>query len=120
MFKIMKPKNGEIKMDEYINSLVLAYFKSNQDDYSFHTLAKMLGLTVENLEEYIDNHIKNGNLKYINNMLKLTSTGRLAIMNDSVDYFDFEEDSIRIDAIDSASAWPVDKPYLPEKFTSKL
>ncbi len=107
-------------MDEYINLLVLAYFKNNQDDYSYLKLSRMLGLTIANLEKYIDENIENRNLQITNDMLQLTPKGRLLLMNKSIDSLDFTEEAIESDFINPLNAWALDRPYVPEKFTSKL
>lgn len=107
-------------MNDYLSLLILAYFKKNQEGYSFLNLSRMLGISLELLEELIESHIDNGYLGYVNNMLSLLPNGRLLIMNKAVDSLDFSEENIEVDIIDSSNAWPLDRPYVPEKFTSKL
>jgi hypothetical protein len=80
----------------------------------------MLGLTIANLKNYIDENIENKNLQIINDMLQLTPKGRLLLMNNSIDALDFTDEAIEPDLINPLKAWSLDKPYVPEKFTAKL
>jgi predicted transcriptional regulator len=106
-------------MDEYVKLLILAYFKINQEEYSFRDLAKMLGTTFERLDVSIESLMNTGKLEYKDHLLRLTQKGRLTIMNKGVDYFNFDEKSIPT-RIDPSKAVSNDQPYVPERFLSKL
>lgn len=108
-------------MDKHIQMMLMAYFKENKNTYSLSFLVKIYGITFERLTIIIEQLIREKCLEYNeNNMLSLTPKGRLMLLNTSYDYYSAYDSQLPIGIIDPQKAWPIDKPYIPDKFTSKL
>ncbi len=107
-------------MDNYLKLMILAYFKEKQDHYSIYDVMRTLGISISKLDSLLDELIENDLLKYDANILGLTKKGRLQLVNKSIDYYKYSEPDIRYERIDKNSAWSINKPYVPEKFLTKL
>lgn len=106
-------------MDNYLKSLILAYFKQAQC-YSISAIARMLGTSMRKTMDLIDELLDEGNLIYQDSLLHLSTAGRLQIQNYDVDYLIFDNTEFQIPKVNPEEAWPKDKIYIPENFLRKL
>lgn len=106
-------------MDEYLTLLVLAYFRQRKT-YSVVELAKTLGISMEKTIEIIDSLIERDNLAYSENRLQLTTSGRLRLQNQCVDFYSFDNKSLEIPKVDIKEAWSFDRIYIPNGFQKKV
>ena len=74
--------NGkEIKMDEYIVSLVLNYFKIVDKKYELRVLRRLMGFMQKKMEDILDYLIDNKYLAYVDFRLKLTQKGLIYLIS---------------------------------------
>lgn len=106
-------------MTEYIKLLILAFFKQ-KNTYSITELAKVFGLSVEEILGVIDSLVKEEYLTYKNDLLHLTASGRLMLQNHSEDFYCFDQKAIDIPKVDINKAWCIDQIYIPEGFQRKV
>lgn len=108
-------------MDEFVQELILAYFKERKEQYSFQELAICLGISQNATTEHIQALITSGELEYKDSLLRLTLAGRTRIQNSAMDYFRFtqEEKSNLISDVNISEAWPIERVYIPKSFSRK-
>lgn len=108
-------------MNDFFKGYILAYFKDRNNDYSFHDLAKSLGISIEKIDEVITSLVQEEDLAYNEkHTLNLTAKGRMMILNCKEDYVKPPNNILLYNIIEPDSAWPIDRAYVPETFTSKL
>lgn len=109
-------------MDEFVQELILAYFKERKEQYSFQELAMFFGISQNAATEYIQSLISLGELEYSDSLLRLTLKGRTRIQNSSVDYFRFNQEEVsNINSdVNVQEAWPIDRVYIPKSFSRKV
>ena len=105
-------------MDDFRTNLILAYFKEKGNNYSYLELANLLGVGTNRLEGILDILIEQKMLLFNElRMLQLTEKGRLSLLNNQVDYYKFDNVTEELVFKDP---WPIDRPYFPKKFLSKI
>lgn len=108
-------------MNDFQRGYILSYFKDHPHNYSFHFLAENLGISIAEIDDLISSLIADAQLEYNHsNMLELTPKGRLAIMNEQVDYFSFKDTAIEMRFVNPQAAVSTNDIYIPEDFVSKL
>jgi len=109
-------------MDNFIQELILAYFKVKKSQYSFREIAEHLGISLNATTECIQTLISQDELEYADSLLRLTLKGRTRIQNSAVDYltFDQAEANYQISDVDMNEAWPIDQVYIPKRFSRKV
>lgn len=108
-------------MNDFHQGFILAYFKENAKEYSFRALAQSLGVPISLIDDYVEALIREGLLEYNpNKMLSLTPKGRLKILNQQIDFLQFNNSKINTKFINPKKAIPIDSVYIPENFISKL
>lgn len=106
-------------MNDYISDLILLYFSKSNGYYSIQELSKILGLPILVIDEYVDIHIRNGDLVYENNVLTLNMNSK-KIKKLNLAFNDKDIKEIELVEIEPNIAWPLDKAYFPKKFTKKI
>ena len=106
-------------MDDYLELLILAYFKQSRS-YSISSITSMLGTSLRKTSDLIDGLLEKKYLIYTDGLLQLSDVGRLQIQNHDVDYLHFDSDEFRVPKVNPSEAWPKDRIYIPEKFLCKL
>lgn len=109
-------------MDEFLQELILAYFKAKNSQYSFKEIAALLGISQSVTIEYIQELMALGELEYRDSLLCLTLKGRTRIQNTALDYFTFDQDQTdyMISDVNMNEAWPIDRVYIPKHFSRKV
>ena len=108
-------------MNDFQRGYILAYFKDHQQEYSFHVLAKNLGISMSNIDDLISELIEENQLAYNrDHLLSLPPQGRLTILNSQADFLSFDESSTARRMITPETALPLDQIYIPDGFMSKL
>ena len=106
-------------MDEYLSLLILAYFKE-QKSYTIGSISKLLGISSARTLSILETLIERGCLQYEENLLCLSTTGRLTLQNHHEDVYSFDNQTIEIPKVDISSAWSIDQIYVPDGFLKKL
>ena len=105
-------------MEEYVELLVLVYFRDHTEEYSFSELREMIGVSLKQLDEIIDRMICEKKLIYEDSMLRISFGGRIMLMDSSMeDYRIVNEEEINSRLL--KANWPIDKPYFVSKFSKK-
>jgi len=108
-------------MNDFCKGYILSYFKDHQQEYSFHEIAKGLGMPVLKIDELVEELISAKMLVYNSeNMLVLTPEGRIAIMNEQIDYYPFDHIRSERSMIHPEKALPLTEIHIPDRFISKL
>lgn len=108
-------------MNEFYKGYILAYFKEHKNEYSFQTIAEKLGRPISEIDDHIESLIQEGLLQYDDNhMLRLSSKGRLSILNKTIDFYGFENNTTPMKFINPESALSAEIIYIPKNFISKL
>lgn len=103
---------------EYIELLILSYFKNHSEEYSLQKLRSLLGISFSQLDEIIDEMISNGLLIYDDFILRISFEGRIKLMKSSMErYEQVSEIEIREQLL--KEPWPIDKPYMVKRFSRK-
>jgi hypothetical protein len=103
-------------MDEYNKLLILAYFKEFHENYSLQEIKKYLGVTNGYFDNLISQLIDDEFLVYKDYLITLSLKGRTYLINKNMEWYSFDENLI--DNVDG-DKWPLDKPYVPKKFSKK-
>ena len=108
-------------MNDFCKGYILSYFKDHQQEYSFHEIAKGLGKPVLKIDELVEELISEKMLIYNSeNMLVLTPEGRVAILNEQIDYYPFDRIKNERNIIHPEKALSLTEIYIPDRFLSKL
>lgn len=102
-------------MDEYVILLILAYFKNYGQNYSLNDLKSSIGVSLWQLDEYIDSLIEEG-LLVINDdkLLALSLRGRLKLASSDMEYYEYADSSECLD-----NRWPLEKAFPVKGFSKK-
>ena len=92
-------------MIEYVELLILAYFREYGARYSASDLANKLGVTLDLLNSYLEEMLEKKELCIKENMISISKEGRL-ILDDSAM---FESESYLING--GKEKWPKEKVY---------
>lgn len=104
-------------MDNYVEGLVLAYFKQFSQEYSLYDLKDKIGISMGLLNEILDSLFRRGLLEYRDNLIGLSKSGRIALSNSELDGYFFDEEEY-LEKEDSTK-WPLDKVYAVHSFSKK-
>lgn len=104
-------------MDNYVEALVLAYFKQFSRDYSLYDLKDKIGISMGLLNEILDSLFRRGLLEYRDNLIGLSKRGRITLSNSELDGYFFDEEEY-LEKEDSTK-WPLDKVYVVHGFSKK-
>ncbi len=106
-------------MTEYQRTLFLIYFK-DCSEVDFHELNLLLGLNGNVFDQLIREMIDDEYIAYDNYKLRITDKGiRYLISKDQI-YSQLENDDFILRNISPNDAFPMDKPYVPKNFLSKV
>ena len=72
-------------MEEYIELLVLTYFRDHTEEYSLSELREMIGVSLKQLDEIIDRMICEKKLIYEDSMLRISFDGRIMLIDSSME-----------------------------------
>ena len=103
-------------MDEYIELLILAYFREFHKEYDLTDLKNKIGISYTMLDEYLSKLVDEQKLKYIDNLLRITKEGRIALMNSELESYSYSQE---LEQIYSSEKWSLDKIYCVHKFGDK-
>lgn len=109
-------------MDDFLKGIILAYFKSHKNEYSFAALAALLGISLSRMDDIIEGLLQEEMLEYNkSHMLSLSPKGRLAILNQKVDSITFSDNiRFRYSKINPDAAIPIDQIYVPPNFLERV
>lgn len=96
-------------MNEYVELLILAYFREYMARYSASDLAYKLGVTLDLLNSYIEELLENKELCINENMISISKKGRLVLANSDMENYSFDSESYLIN--DGKEKWPKEKVY---------
>lgn len=102
-------------VDEYMELLILAYFKQYGQNYSIFDLKEKIGVSLAMLNTILDNMIEKDILCINNNLLVITQSGRMFLGNSEMETYSFLEDNFQV--INNIEKWPIDKVYPIQGFT---
>jgi len=102
-------------VNEYVELLILAYFREYRTSYSVSDLAYKLGLTIELLNSYIEELLEKKELCIKENMISISKGGRLALENSDMENYSFDSESYLIDGV--KEKWPIEKVYPVHSFS---
>ena len=108
-------------MDNFIKEYIMAYLQENSYLYSFCDLANSLGISIDVIDDRVEELIKDGFLEYNEDtMLSVTELGQLSIRDKMGRFISDTCPPKTGRIIDPETAWPFDKIYVPINFLSKL
>jgi len=107
-------------MMEYCKLLSLSYFKEYGNRYILSELMKILGISSEQLDLQISELIEDRYIEYKNNMLTITDKGELTLISSNMDGYKDQDNEFIMLRVNQSEVWPIDKPYVPKKFLSKI
>jgi predicted methyltransferase len=102
-------------VDEYIELLILVYFKEYGQNYSIFDLKEKIGVSLAMLNNVLDNMLEIGILCINNNLLEITQSGRVLLGNSEMETYSFCEDNFPISY--NIEKWPIDKVYPIQGFS---
>ena len=77
-------------MDEYIELLILSYFREYKEEYSLTDLKENLGVSFSMLDEFLGQLITEKKLIYSDNMLQLTEKGLIVLLTSRMKNYYFQ------------------------------
>ena len=102
--------------DNYIELLILAYFKQYNSRYDLTNLKDEIGLSFKLLDEYIDKLIIEKKLEYKHYLLSLTVTGRVYLANSKMENYSFNAD---VEKMHSKEKLSLDTIYCIDEFSKQ-
>jgi len=103
-------------MDEYVELLILAYFKEFHENYDLTVLKEKVGLSYGMLDEYLNELIDNNKIEYRNNLLVITQLGRLSLAKSKLENYSYTSD---LDKIYSNDSFDLETIYCVHEFSNK-
>ncbi len=85
-------------MNEYVELLILAYFREYSTRYTASDLAYKLGVTIELLNSYLEELLEKKELCIKENMISISKEGRLVLENSDMENYSFDSESYLIDS----------------------
>jgi len=107
-------------MDMYRCCLIMLYFKQNGQNYSRSELAKVLGLSANMLETFIQYLLDEQMIHFEEYFFKVTIKGERAIREQGLGHFQSGNNIYFSLKINPSEAWAFDKVYLPKGFLKKV
>ena len=105
-------------IEEYVELLILAYFRNHVDEYSLSELRHSIGISFAQLEDMLERMIVEKKLIYEESMLRISFAGRLWLMNSPMEeYYEAKEGELENSVL--KEAWPLDKPFYVRNFSKK-
>ena len=101
-------------MNNYIELLILAYFKQFQEQYSFGDISRKIGLSELQVSDYISRLVGFKQLIYEDSLLQLTIEGINRLADSSLANYQFDVD---IKTLFEGDRWPVTRIYCPHEFS---
>lgn len=102
-------------VDEYIELLILAYFKQYGQNYSIYDLKEKIGVSLVMLNTMLDNMIEKNILCISNNLLAITQSGRMFLASSEMETYSYLEDDFQVTY--NIEKWPTDKVYPIQGFS---
>lgn len=102
-------------MNEFVELLILAYFREYKTRYSASDLAYKLGVTLDLLNSYIEELLEKEELFINRNMILISKKGRLVLDNSDMENYSFDSESYLIDGV--KEKWPKEKVYPIHSFS---
>lgn len=96
-------------MIEYVELLILAYFREYGTRYSASDLANKLGVTLDLLNSYLEEMLERKELCIKENMISISKEGRLILDDSAMENYSFESESYLINV--GKERWPKEKVY---------
>lgn len=96
-------------MDDYLELLILAYFREVGEEYSLYELKEIIGVSIKQIEEMVDALLDEKLLMYQNYLLTLSIKGRNKLANSEMENYSFKSDNYII--MNKRERWPLEKPY---------
>lgn len=103
-------------MSDFIQLIILAYFKEYKSNYSIVDLSNRIGCSIGKTMEYLENLINKELLIYESDLLRLTLKGRITIFENSMDNYSFEQNTLNGDRIENLT---VEQVYCPHEFSKE-
>lgn len=104
-------------MDNYVECLVLAYFKQFGQEYSLYDLKDKMGISMGLLNEILDGLFQRGLLEYRDNLIGLSLSGRIALSSSELEDYLFDEENYLDN--EEVIKWPLNKVYVVHGFSKK-
>ena len=102
-------------MNEFVQLLILAYFKEFSSNYSIVDLARRIGCSTIQILDYLECLINNELLFYENGLLRLTIKGRNTLYEKNMDDYYFEQNIQEV----NFDKWTTDMIYCPQEFSKE-
>lgn len=96
-------------MNEYVELLILAYFREYGARYSALDLLCKLGVTLDLLNSYLEELLERKELCINENMISISKEGRLALNDSDMENYSFDSESYLIDG--GKEKWPKERAY---------
>ena len=77
-------------MDEYVELLILAYFRNYKEAYSLTELKDNLGISFGQLDSYLDHMQTERKLMFCGNMLQITEKGMIQLLTSEMRDYRFQ------------------------------
>lgn len=95
-------------MDEYIELLILSYFREYKEEYSLTDLKENLGVSFSMLDEFLGQLITEKKLIYSDNMLQLTEKGLIVLLTSRMKNYYFQsQKEYEIQQGDQRQIWKI-------------
>ncbi len=102
-------------MNNYVEYLVLAYFRQLGQEYNLYDLKERIGISIRMLNEILDDLFNRRLLEYKDNLIVLSKEGRLALSNSDLEEYTFDEEEY-FEKEDGVK-WPLEKVYVVHAFS---
>ena len=107
-------------MNNYTELIVLSYFKQYGEKYDVSELMRLAGLTAYQLNNILENMIKEERLFYDDYLLSITEKGMASLVASNLALYNFNDDSYDICDINKEKSIALGFPYVPENFDAKV
>lgn len=108
-----------LKVNDYIVSMALTYFKERGKDYIISELMEILGYSRYQIDDLIMSLIQAEHLHYEDNLLTITAKGITHLISKNHAGFQIQVDDLPTPHINIQKAQSIDVPYVPIHFAKK-
>lgn len=104
-------------MEEYVELMILAYFKQYGPNYSVFDLKNKIGISLVLINDIIDRMIEKEMLRVHNSLIEITQYGRIYLSRSDLESYSFWNDDYKINS--SIKQLPMQQIFPVKEFSKK-
>jgi hypothetical protein len=107
-------------MKNYASLIALSYFNQYKDNYVLSDLIQILGMTMKKFDDLLSELFSKQYIEYRKNLITITESGTSILVAANMYHYDNDDHEYATLHIDKKAAIPIDQPYVPDRFFTKV